>query len=80
MTTPRNWTERELDTVFNRAVQQIEGVARDFAAHLVDVGVSVDSQSLSPIINFVFAGNSQPDLHRMPHNINGHRVTTSFKK
>lgn len=79
MNTPRNWTPRDLDGLFNRAAVQIESVARDFSEQLVDVSMAIDIESHEPVIRFIFADNTAPDLERMPQNINGHRVVPTFK-
>lgn len=80
MTTPRNnWTDRELDGIFNRAVQQIEGVAREFASDLIDVNMARDIDSAEPVIRFVFADNTAPALERMPQSIGGTKVVSTFK-
>ncbi|MFN7114732.1 MAG: hypothetical protein ACK4PK_10290 [Alphaproteobacteria bacterium] len=79
MNSPRNWTDRDLDGLFNRVAQQIESVARDFASQLVDVNMAIDIDSREPVIRFVFADNTAPDLERMPQNIGGHRVVPTFK-
>ncbi len=79
MTTPHSWTDRDLDSIFNRVAQQIESIARDFASDLIDVNMARDIDSREPVIRFVFADNSAPALERMPHNIGGTKVVSTFK-
>ncbi|HRI76186.1 MAG: hypothetical protein H3C49_12045 [Alphaproteobacteria bacterium] len=79
MTTPRNWTDRDLDGIFNRVAQQIESIARDFASELIDVNMARDIDSQEPVIRFVFADNTAPALERMPHSIGGTKVVSTFK-
>jgi len=77
MTTPRDWTQRELDSIFNRAAEQIESIAREIPHMLHDVRVALDGNM--PVINFVFASHASADPGRLPPQISGHKVTHTVK-
>jgi len=79
MTSPRNWSERDLDSIFNRVAEQIESLAREFSPILLDVNMAIDIESRQPVIRFVFADNTAPDLERLPQNISGHKVVPTFR-
>lgn len=79
MTSPRNWNERDLDGIFNRVAEQVEMLAREFAPILLDVNMALDIDSRQPVIRFVFADNTAPDLDRLPQKISGHKVVPTFK-
>lgn len=79
MTSPRNWSERDLDSIFNRVAEQVESLAREFSPLLLDVNMAIDIESRQPVIRFVFADNTAPDLERLPQNISGHKVVPTFR-
>jgi hypothetical protein len=77
MTTPQNWTQRELDSVFNRAAEQIESIAREMPHRLHDVRAMIDGDQ--PVIHFVFASAATAAPESLPPHIRGHKVTHSVK-
>lgn len=80
MTAPRHWTKQDLDTIFNRAAEQIESIAREIPHMLHDVFVAVDHASNKPVINFVFTGAAEDAAaERLPSRIGDHNVTRTIK-
>ena len=77
MTNPRDWTQRELDGIFNRAAEQIESIAREIPHMLHDVRVAIEGNM--PVINFVFASSASAAPDRLPPHISGHKVTHTVK-
>lgn len=77
MTTPHNWTQRELDSVFNRAAEQIESIARDMPHRLHDVRAMMDGEHA--VIHFVFTSAASAAPEALPPHISGHKVTHSVK-
>lgn len=80
MTSPRNWTQRELDGIFNACATQIELLARELTPVIDDVNMAVDPESRKPVIRFVFRDSTAREHERLPENIDGHRVVSAFRR
>lgn len=74
----KEWTRRELDAIFNQHAPHLEAIAREMSDAVYSVDVDVDQKTQKPVINFVFAKGTTPDLQLLPPQIGGHAVSHRF--